>query len=104
MPSESALDHVVQVFTIVGALGLVVLGLRTLMTRRVPRPLVRIRGAAAARQPRRLGGAWLLLGAAILMSSTGDLVDMPDGPHTVVSAAAGVGILAAVVWFAVQKN
>jgi hypothetical protein len=85
------------------ALGLMVQGLRTLVTRRVPRLLVRIRGEAIARRPLRLGGFQLLSGAAVLMIET-TFLPIPYGLGIVMLVAASAALVAAVVWYAARKS
>src|SRR5829696_5034558 len=63
---RSPLDYVLPTGVAIGALGLAALGAWMLVTRRVPQPLLRLRGEVGSRpQPVRLGGFWLLAGTAI---------------------------------------
>jgi hypothetical protein len=101
---EIFFDYVLVALVMAGALGLVVQGAWTLLTRRVPQPVVRLRGEAIARYPVRLGGFWLLFGAALLMSTTVDLLDISHGAGTVMFLAAGVAILSSVVWYALRRD
>jgi hypothetical protein len=101
---EIFFDYVLVALVIVGALGLVVQGVWTLLTRRVPQPVVRLRGEAIARYPVRLGGFWLLFGAALLMSNTVSLLEISHGAGTVMFVAAGVALLSSVVWYALRRD
>ena len=73
------------------------------VTREPGQLVVRIWGDAIARQPVRLGGFQLLGGAALLMMETTHL-PIPYGVGMVMSVAAGVAIVAAVVWYAAQRS
>jgi hypothetical protein len=97
-------DFVLVALVIIGSLGLMVQGVWTLLNRRVPQPVVRLRGEAIARYPVRLGGFWLLLGAALLVSTTVDLLDISHGAGTAMFVVAGVAILSSVVWYALRRD
>jgi hypothetical protein len=97
-------DYVLVALVLVGSLGLMVQGTWTLVHRRVPQPVVRLRGAAIARYPVRLGGFWLLLGAALFMSTTVDLLDVPHGVGRAMFLVAGVAILSSLVWYALRRD
>ena len=101
---ENIFDHVLVALVIVGSLGLMVQGVWTLLNRRVPQPVVRLRGEAIARYPVRLGGSWLLLGAALLISTTVDLMDISLGAGRAMFVVAGVAILSSVVWYARRRD
>jgi hypothetical protein len=97
-------DYVLVALVIVGSLGLMVQGVWTLLNRRVPQHLVRLRGEAIARYPVRLGGFWLLFGAALLMSTTVNLLDISHGAGTVMFVVAGVAIVSSVAWYALRRD
>jgi hypothetical protein len=99
----SPLYYVLDATVMVAALGVMVQGFWTLVTRRVPQLVVRIRGEAIARQPLRVGGSQVLLGTAVLMIETSDL-SIPDKLDTVMSVAAGAALAAALVWYAAQRS
>jgi hypothetical protein len=101
---ENIFDHVLVALVIVGSLGLMVQGVWTLLNRRVPQLVVRLRGEAIARYPVRLGGSWLLLGAALLISTTVDLMDISLGAGRAMFVVAGVAILSSVVWYARRRD
>ena len=100
---RSPLEYVLLATTMGAALGLMVQGFWTLLTRRVPRFLVRIRGEAIARQPLRLGGFQLLMGAALLMLETTSL-PIPYGLAIVMFVVASAAIVAAVLWHSTQRS
>ncbi|SNY30038.1 hypothetical protein [Paractinoplanes atraurantiacus] len=101
---QSLFDHVLVTLAVLVAGGLVVLGVWTLTTRRVPRPLVRLRGETSARYPVRLGGFWVLIGAALLMSITPNVVDTPLAVGRLMFAAAGVALLSSAAWYAMRQS
>lgn len=97
-------DYVLVALVLTGALALMVQGAWTLIHRRVPQPLVRLRGEAIARYPVRLGGFWLLIGVALLTTNSVDLLDVPHSTGTVMFVVAGVTILSAVVWYSLRRD
>jgi hypothetical protein len=103
MLSLTPLSYVLVTMAMVGAIGLMVQGVWTLVARRVPQPLVRLRGDVIARQPVRLGGFQLLLGAALVMSMT-NFLRIPYGLGVVMIVAACAAIVAAAVWYAVRRD
>jgi hypothetical protein len=92
----------------VAAILLVTLGVRTLLTRRLPHLTTRFGSptAAARTQPIRMGGFWVLLGASVvLMSAPWVLVSrVPDQFVLWSIVAAFPTLIAAGVWTAVWRR
>lgn len=102
---RSPLDYVLAAGVAIGALGVAALGAWTLVTRRVPQPLHRLRGEVSGRpQPVRLGGFWLLLGTALLVMPMIRLLGISPRAGTMMFAAAGIALVAATVWYAVRRD
>lgn len=97
-------DYALATVVIVGSLGLVAQGVWTLWNRRVPQPVVRLRGETIARYPVRLGGSWILLGAALLLSNTVNLPDISHAVGTAMFGVAGVAILSSAAWYARRRD
>jgi hypothetical protein len=105
----TARDPVLLAMSLTAALvGLVVLalGVRTVLSRRLPRPRLHFGGDAAAPRPgpMRLGGSGIFLGAGILLQQAALLLPMARGIRMAVMSAALLASLTALAWLFVRRD